>query len=49
LKDAGLLNDWNLHRYIRKENKINGLPDLGTDILINNNVTSQQMSSIYKK
>jgi hypothetical protein len=21
LKDAGLLNDWNLHRYIRKENK----------------------------
>lgn len=37
LKDAGLLNDWNLHRYIRKENKINGLPDLGTDILLKSN------------
>ena len=39
LKDAGLLNDWNLHRYIRKENKINGLPDLGTDILLKCNNT----------
>ena len=33
LRDAGLLGDWNLHRLIRKENKINSLPDLGTDIL----------------
>ena len=34
LKDAGLLDDWNLYRYVRKENKINSLPDLGTDILL---------------
>jgi superfamily II DNA or RNA helicase len=39
LKDAGLLDDWNLYRYVRKENKINGLPDLGTDILLKSNNT----------
>ena len=37
LKNAGLLDDWNLHRYVRKENKINSLPDLGTDILLKSN------------
>ena len=37
LREAGLLRDWNLHRLIRKENKINSLPDLGTDILFKSN------------
>ena len=41
LRNSGLLGDWNIHRISRKENKINGLPDLGTDILLKNNITNQ--------
>jgi hypothetical protein len=41
LRNSGLLGNWNIHRIVRKENKINGLPDLGTDILLKNNITNQ--------
>ena len=34
LRKAGMLGDWNEHRLTKKDNKINGLPDLGTDILL---------------
>jgi hypothetical protein len=34
LREVGLLSDWNEYRLIRKDNKINSLPDLGTDILV---------------
>lgn len=34
LREAGLLGDWNEHRWARKNNKINSLPDIGTDILL---------------
>ena len=37
LKNGGLLGDWNLHRLIRKDNKINSIPDLGCDILLKDN------------
>ena len=37
LKKGGLLGDWNLHRLIRKDNKINSIPDLGCDILLKDN------------
>ena len=36
LRDAGILGDWNKHRLIRKENKINSIPDTGCDILMKN-------------
>jgi superfamily II DNA or RNA helicase len=36
LRDAGILGDWNKHRLIRKENKINSIPDTGCDILLKN-------------
>lgn len=41
LRNSGLLGNWNEHRIARKENKINELPDLGTDILLKNNITNQ--------
>jgi len=34
LRKSNLLGDWNEHRLTRKENKINSIPDLGTDILL---------------
>lgn len=34
LRKSNLLGNWNEHRLTRKENKINSLPDLGTDILL---------------
>ncbi len=34
LRQSGILGDWNIRRYERKSNKINGLPDIGTDILL---------------
>lgn len=34
LRKSGLLGNWNEHRFNRKNNKINNLPDLGTDILL---------------
>jgi len=36
LRDAGILGEWNKHRLIRKENKINSIPDTGCDILMKN-------------
>jgi len=41
LRNSGLLGNWNEHRITRKENKINELPDLGTDILLKNNITNK--------
>ena len=37
LKKSGLLGNWNEHRLVRKDNKINSIPDLGTDILLKDN------------
>jgi superfamily II DNA or RNA helicase len=37
LKKSGLLGDWNEYRLVRKDNKINSIPDLGTDILLKTN------------
>lgn len=37
LKESGLLGDWNKHRLVRKEIKINNIPDLGADILLKKN------------
>ena len=34
LRDIGILGSWNEHRLRRKDNKENGLPDLGCDILV---------------
>ena len=34
LRESSLLGDWNEHRWARKNNKINSLPDIGTDILL---------------
>jgi hypothetical protein len=34
LRKSSLLGDWNEHRLVRKDNKINSLPDLGSDILL---------------
>jgi hypothetical protein len=32
LRKSALLGDWNEHRWLRKSNKINNLPDLGADL-----------------
>lgn len=37
LRKAGLLGDWNEFRKIKKDNKINGHPDLGCDVLLKDN------------
>jgi len=37
LKKSGLLGNWNEHRLVRKDNKINSIPDLGSDILLKDN------------
>ena len=34
LRKSSLLGDWNEYRLVRKDNKINSLPDLGSDILL---------------
>ena len=38
LRKSGLLGDWNEHRYNRKFNKINELPDTGVDILLKKDI-----------
>ena len=37
LKKSSILGDWNEHRLVRKDNKINSIPDLGCDILMKDN------------
>jgi hypothetical protein len=37
LRKSKLLGNWNEHRLVKKDNKINGIPDLGADILLKDN------------
>jgi hypothetical protein len=46
LRKAGMLGDWNEHRLTKKDNKINGLPDLGTDILLKIKVNENDFNPI---
>jgi superfamily II DNA or RNA helicase len=41
LRKSDLLGDWNEHRWLRKTNKINNLPDLGADLLIKDENTQK--------
>lgn len=41
LRQSGILGDWNEYRWARKNNKINSLQDIGTDILLKDTLSNK--------